>query len=335
MELIKDHQGCYLVYSKIVELTGIIYRLFDSTLTDIDLTTLYDQETLECLRQEYILVGEVLLAHKGYGPGILESLTEYMMFDDIVGYRKHIEGLSKDMFLYKFYGLEIERELFQKALEDDQALKVLYKEAECIKSFTTFKMVIKDSESFIQEYFELMEKLCTESFEVAFGKLQEEAVGMVERINQALDSYEEPLHASEALMGKTFYNRGPYEKFVFIPTKYISNKICRFNLTKHQIMLLNIRSNPYTTKDLIKMMKLMGDESRFRLMELISKEKPMMGKELAEALGVSTPTISHHIEQLKEAGLINEERQKQYKYYTLQKENMRKFLETVKQSLKL
>jgi DNA-binding transcriptional ArsR family regulator len=60
--------------------------------------------------------------------------------------------------------------------------------------------------------------------------------------------------------------------------------------------------------DLPMVFKALGDPTRFALLTLIARA-PTSSVELAKALGVSKPTISHHVSQLRLAGLIRERQQ--------------------------
>jgi DNA-binding transcriptional ArsR family regulator len=56
----------------------------------------------------------------------------------------------------------------------------------------------------------------------------------------------------------------------------------------------------------VRVLKALADETRLRILQLLAR-KPMYGQQLAEALGVSHPTISHHMAQLRIAGLTQTE----------------------------
>jgi ArsR family transcriptional regulator, arsenate/arsenite/antimonite-responsive transcriptional repressor len=66
-------------------------------------------------------------------------------------------------------------------------------------------------------------------------------------------------------------------------------------------------STPYTEPELDASLifKALGDSTRFAIVSLLAKE-PTNSVELAKQLSVSKPTISHHVHQLREAGLIDE-----------------------------
>ena len=52
--------------------------------------------------------------------------------------------------------------------------------------------------------------------------------------------------------------------------------------------------------------KALGDNTRYNIVSLIA-QAPRTAAQLAKTLGVSKPTISHHVQLLREAGLINED----------------------------
>lgn len=56
----------------------------------------------------------------------------------------------------------------------------------------------------------------------------------------------------------------------------------------------------------IKVLKALGDETRLRILQMLA-HRPMYGQQLADALGVSHPTVSHHMAQLRIAGLTRTE----------------------------
>ncbi len=65
---------------------------------------------------------------------------------------------------------------------------------------------------------------------------------------------------------------------------------------------------------LLRLGRAFADPMRIHLLALLA-ERSMYGQELAEALGVATPTISHHIAILKAAGLVRVERENNYHHY--------------------
>ncbi len=68
--------------------------------------------------------------------------------------------------------------------------------------------------------------------------------------------------------------------------------------------------------DLVDVYKALADGTRLRLVGLLV-ERPRHVDELAAALDVSAPTVSHHLSRLKGAGLVRIERDGPFAYYSL------------------
>lgn len=60
---------------------------------------------------------------------------------------------------------------------------------------------------------------------------------------------------------------------------------------------------------LVQFHKALSDVSRIRILALLAR-KPMSGTELAERLGLTPATITHHTQKLKKVGIVKEKRDK-------------------------
>ena len=67
---------------------------------------------------------------------------------------------------------------------------------------------------------------------------------------------------------------------------------------------------------LLEAYKAMADETRLRLLALVS-EQPRNGRQLSQELGISQPAVSHHVEKLRRAGLLLELREGRERVYGL------------------
>lgn len=67
---------------------------------------------------------------------------------------------------------------------------------------------------------------------------------------------------------------------------------------------------------LVNFHKVVGDATRIRILVLLGKG-PLHGQALAGKLGVTPPTITHHIAKLREIGLITQRREKNTIYFGL------------------
>ena len=65
-----------------------------------------------------------------------------------------------------------------------------------------------------------------------------------------------------------------------------------------------------------KLFKALNDPTRRQILDLL-KEKDLTAGEIAEVFDISKPSISHHLDALKQAGLVSTERQGQFITYSL------------------
>lgn len=71
-----------------------------------------------------------------------------------------------------------------------------------------------------------------------------------------------------------------------------------------------------TTNDPVEFAKALADPTRQEIMSLICCRELSVG-DIVEVVGVSQPTVSHHLAILKEAGLVTIRHEGKHAYYTL------------------
>lgn len=79
---------------------------------------------------------------------------------------------------------------------------------------------------------------------------------------------------------------------------------------------------------LLRLGRALADPTRIRILALLA-QRSMYGQELAEALEVSPPTISHHLHLLKAGGLISERRENNYRHYTISENGLQQMAGTL------
>lgn len=63
--------------------------------------------------------------------------------------------------------------------------------------------------------------------------------------------------------------------------------------------------------------KALKDPIRRKILEMLKKKGDMSAGEIAEQFDISKPSISHHLDLLKQAGLVEVMREGQFLYYSL------------------
>lgn len=78
--------------------------------------------------------------------------------------------------------------------------------------------------------------------------------------------------------------------------------------------------------------KVIADKSKMKILMLL-KQQPMYGAQLAKAMNLKTPTISHHIDTLFNAGIISATKENNKVLYTYNKQQCLKILDYLKSKL--
>ena len=63
--------------------------------------------------------------------------------------------------------------------------------------------------------------------------------------------------------------------------------------------------------------KALNDPIRRKILEMLKKKGDMSAGEIADHFDISKPSISHHLDLLKQAGLVEVMRDGQFLYYSL------------------
>lgn len=67
--------------------------------------------------------------------------------------------------------------------------------------------------------------------------------------------------------------------------------------------------------------KALGDPARVRIVNLIATAgEPVCACDFNDALGLSQPTVSHHLRKLTDAGLLEREQRGKWAYFSLQRD---------------
>ena len=69
----------------------------------------------------------------------------------------------------------------------------------------------------------------------------------------------------------------------------------------------------------------LGDPARVRIVNLLATStEPVCACDLYDPLGLSQPTVSHHLKKLVEAGLLEREQRGKWAYFSLRREAVEK-----------
>jgi|GEM_PF-660701 ArsR family transcriptional regulator len=81
-------------------------------------------------------------------------------------------------------------------------------------------------------------------------------------------------------------------------------------------------------KPVLNTLKALVDSHRQNILRLLARQE-MGACEIIQAIGLSQPAIAHHLKILKQAGLINSEKEGKIVFYNLNKDGLKEFLKQV------
>lgn len=336
----KIAENCIYAYDPELETIFGALSLLDGEEDNSECTKIYGEKKIEEWRSKYCFLFETYEAVK--------SLTDFELVDVI------LDVFAEDFSLQKFYDVyksmpedariyrmgawylrKINKDEISRALNDDASLDELYSKVnECCHSYLGFSSFVRENKRFIKEFFELAKEMNTSSLKKAIKECSDDIDSFKQNMIERLKD-KNPLEVSQDIMGKSFHNRGPYEMFYFVPSLMMPGKRFRLfyeNGTKNnrQILFWNIRNEKQSKGDIVAVLKAISDETRYQILRLLSNKGPMKGQDIVKELKLAPSTISHHMSELKECGLITEEPVKTSKYYGLSSNKLKEVLQTIK-----
>ncbi|MFC3927189.1 ArsR/SmtB family transcription factor [Streptococcus caprae] len=334
------------IYS--VDIDALISAFSVISVKQEDITTrdFYSVEQWSVWKKKYRLVFETFHCVKDFTGAFLLNFLVNMINESLTleMYEKTILSLSKEERVWQigeWSGLSsVEIETIKKAMTDDFSLQELYEKVEeYCTSYLGFVSFVRDSDKYINEFMSLAKELRNrkvEDFKSFQPKLFVEFKHFLEDRLKVTDV----LTLSEELMGKSFRNRGPYEVTYFVPTVSMPFQALRLfdeNGTKDakQILFYQLKSDEQTPKQIVENLRVLSDETRYRILTLLSQRGPLKGNEIVKALNLAPSTISHHMVSLKQSGLVMEEPVKTAKYYSLSKKNIARLFKKLSKDLSL
>ena len=70
-----------------------------------------------------------------------------------------------------------------------------------------------------------------------------------------------------------------------------------------------------------RLFKALGDPARVRIVNVIATARePVCACEFNDSLGLSQPTVSHHLKKLTDAGLLDREQRGKWAYFSMKRE---------------
>jgi DNA-binding transcriptional ArsR family regulator len=95
---------------------------------------------------------------------------------------------------------------------------------------------------------------------------------------------------------------------------------------------VSVRPSTGIMKDLAQLFKLLADETRLRILDMLGSRKELCVRELWERLGQSQPAVSHHLGLLRMAGLVDTRHEGKHVYYRIDRERFEQLMAMIQRT---
>ncbi|WP_391121057.1 ArsR/SmtB family transcription factor [Psychrobacillus sp. L3] len=255
---------------------------------------------------------------------LLNLLLPCPYFYDIDLFQEKVSNLSNGEYLYHFLDEAIPVPQIEELLGKPSLLHTI--DEHILWNSEQKRHFIFDFISNVAYYRAQISKLL---FEVTHSKVFGQEINKrKELLDKAIVDLKsialEPLALAQYVMGKTFKRTSLYKMYYFIPTYYFTPHRMRIFNSDICIVIYGcaapLSDNRETSLDLSLQLKALSDHNRLLILRMLSGNKEY-GAKLAEYLGITTATVSHHLEILKKAGFVKQEKVGTIKYFSSNQEH--------------
>lgn len=331
MEIYGDTESPKLnvFYSPVIELICALHLLTDPAHHEYELK--WAEEVISILDEEERKALNIISHFPSGGIELLNFVPESNELKNIESFIEHIGQLDVLNFFFFILNEDIEKEKIKKAfvskserykvqekirwLVEENELMYFFDKPQDIKSNTILILKAIKKKGFLDRLDQGMLKL-------------EKGISYV---NDFLgkDSIEVVL---EKITGKPKKVFTGYKEYNIIPSYFVSPRMIRIFSQEKLYVVFDCRvtrdKKEAFLDELSILLKVINEKSRMEILKILINNKSY-GKALSETIGISTPTVSHHLEVLKKAGFVKQEKIRNIKYFYADKERLKKTIDDI------
>ena len=145
---------------------------------------------------------------------------------------------------------------------------------------------------------------------------------------ERLLAVKKPCEAAQELRNNCFPEEDSYGEYTFIPVWLLPRDAVLYY--EKNLFVLYSRSRIVNRQKALDILKAVSDETRIRIIDLLSERGRENGRTIASWMHLSPSTVSHHMEQLIRCGIVKEEKNGNAKCYVVNREVGEEFLQELK-----
>lgn len=241
----------------------------------------------------------------------IDFVTRLGEFDDPERLFDRVRSLPIEEFLYVLLNSDLPKELIASCLADPPSAAT---QVPLLSYFSrmdgpSLVSLFSDPAGFRERILSFVASNRTEAFEARLRDFAPRYEERSKEIRSRLDR-QDPLDLASELKRRSF-PRWPYSSFVFVPSYFEGYmNITSFD-ERRFLYVFNVYPESHGANALGEViadrLRVLGDRTRMDILRILVAG-PSYGKELAARLGLTTATVSRHLDQLKSTGLVVEEK---------------------------
>lgn len=323
-------EDTYFGYNREIEYVAALAGILADNLDGRVCREVYGEEFVLHIRKKHRELAEIINTMYLGGLEILEFLMDYHLGQDgntglnMSAYRSYIESLPKEIYMRQFFGYGLSQEEAALACNHDEMLASYMDEKKIfMSSFVNLKRIVHKREEFLDLYFAALEDIKTPELELHLDKFEKFLPRMQHEILEKTELMDS-VKICENLMGKEFSNKHSFSLHAFIPVCMLPRNTVTY-YEKHQYTLYSeIRME--SRQKALNVLKVVSDETRLRIIDILSEMGKANGKYLVKKLHVSPSTVSHHMDLLIDCGIAKEEKNGTSKEYSISYPDVENFI---------
>lgn len=325
---IQIKENVYFAYHRDIEYFATLAGMLGDHLDGRLCREIYGEEFINKIRRKHRELVEIINSLPLGGLGILEFYMDYngeaLKLNE---YRKHLEEMDTPQFIYQFFGYPGSLEEIAAALEDEELLTQFMDEGKLqISSYIILKRMINHRKEFLDCFFECIEEIRTPELEEYLDQREKRLPILQNEIEERL-AEKAPIDVVRDIANKCVMTTKEYESYGFIPVFMLPRNAVTYYASSQ--FTLYSKKQMESREKALDILKIVADATRLRIIDLLSEAGQANGKKISRWLQLAPSTVSHHMEQLVDCGIVKEEKKGNSKVYSIDRDTGDYFIKEI------
>lgn len=316
-------------YSPVIEMVCAIHILTDPAHHQFEIK--WAEDLLSKLNEEERHSLDIIKKFPAGGIELLNFVLDSGELESIDSFIEYIKGTDLLDFYFYILNEQIEKAKIQRAFNDSKERYKIQEKIKWIIEDESLMVFFDDPEDIKNNTVKIFQAIQEKGFIEKLCAVKEKMQEGIKYVNLFLgkDNIEVILEKISGRQKKSFLG---YKEYNIIPSYFVSPRFIRVYSGDKLFVVFDCRvtrdKKEALLDELSNILKVIDDKSRMEILRILVNNKSY-GKALSDIVGISTPTVSHHLEILKQAGFVKEEKIRNIKYFTADKERLKKVIEDI------